>query len=206
MRESTVNHWWRNAVAVCLLMPALLFAGEPTETLRGTIDQVLSILRDDGLEVEAKREQIRDVINKRFDYQAMSQSTLAQNWRTASTEQKRRFVELYARLMQDTYLVLVEEYNNQDVSYGEEKIRKARYAQVDTVILDQGKQIPVVYKLRLKDGEWFVYDVVIEGVSMINNYRSSYQQIVRNDGMDGLLTKIQAKLDEVGSKPATTSN
>ena len=192
-------------VAVCLLLPGAALAGPPTDILRGTIDQVLSILRQAELDSDTKREKIRAVINQRFDYRAMSQSTLAQNWRNASAEQKRRFVELYARLMQDTYLVMVEEYTNQEVSYGDEKIRKERYAQVDTVILDQGKQIPVNYKLRLKDGDWFVYDVIIEGVSMINNYRSSYQQIVKSDGMDGLLLKIEAKLEEDAAAKTTVN-
>jgi phospholipid transport system substrate-binding protein len=98
---------------------------------------VLQILQSADLSNAGKRESIRDVINQRFDYWAMSQSTLAQNWRKASDEQKKRFTRLYARMMQNTYLVLVEEYENQQVEYGEEKIRKQKYAQVNTNI--QGK-------------------------------------------------------------------
>ena len=184
-----------SVVALLFMVPAFAAAGTPTETLRGTIDQVLAILHEQGVDNESKREKIREVINIRFDYRAMSQRTLAQNWRKASDEQKARFTELYARLMQDTYLVLVEEYNDQTVEYGDEIIRKKKYAQVKTNILDSGRKIPVDYKLRLrKDGEWYVYDVVIEGVSMINNYRNSYQQIVKTDGMDGLLAKIENKI------------
>ena len=183
--------------ALLFIMPAFSFAGEPTETLRGTIDQVLAILGEQDIDNDSKREKIREVISVRFDYRAMSQRTLAQNWRKATDEQKSRFTELYARLMQDTYLVLVEEYNNQTVEYGDENIKKKKYAQVKTNILDQGRKIPVDYKLRLKkDGEWYVYDVVIEGVSMINNYRNSYQQIVKTDGMDGLIVKIEDKIAE----------
>ena len=167
---------------------------EALDPLHGTIDQVLSVLRSTELESSAKKEKIRGIISARFDYRAMSQSTLAQNWKKASAKQQERFVELYAHMLQDTYLVLVEEYTDQEVQYGEEKIRKDKYAQVDTTILDAGKEIPVQYKLRLRDGGWYVYDVIIEGVSMISNYRSSYQQIVRADGMDGLIAKIEEKL------------
>lgn len=188
------GRWLALPLLALLCLPAAAWAGAPTDSLRGTIDNVLAVLRNQDLESSAKKQQIRGLISARFDYRAMAQSTLAQNWKTASAQQQDRFVELYARMMQDTYLVLVEEYTSQEVAYGEEKIRKDRYAQVDTAILDQGREIPVQYKLRLKDDGWYVYDVIIEGVSMISNYRSSYQQIVRADGMDGLIAKIEEKL------------
>jgi phospholipid transport system substrate-binding protein len=180
--------------AICLLLPLSTSAGEPTDVLKSTVDQVLAVLADTDKDNHSKREAIRAVINQRFDYRAMSQRTLAQNWKKASDEQKTRFTELFARLMQDTYLVLVEEYNNQVVEYGDEKIKKQKYAQVNTEIIDAGKRIPVNYKLRLKSGDWFVYDVIIENVSMINNYRSSYQQIVKTDGLDGLIARLEEKL------------
>ncbi|MFQ5644768.1 MAG: phospholipid-binding protein MlaC [Thiogranum sp.] len=180
--------------AALLLLPALCLANTPTEYLRTTIDQVLAVLHEAGTDSAAKREKIRVVINERFDYRAMSQSALARNWKKASSDEQQRFVELFARMMQNTYLVMVEEYNDQAVEYGGETIRKEKYAQVKTVIVDGGRRIPVDYKLRLKDGEWLVYDVIIEGVSMINNYRSSYRQIVKRDGMQGLIAKLETKL------------
>ncbi|MDT8387966.1 MAG: ABC transporter substrate-binding protein [Thiogranum sp.] len=178
-----------------LCLPLAVAAGSPTQTLRDTIDGVLVVLHDAQMEKSAKREKIRSLINDRFDYETMSRSTLAQNWKQATAEQQQRFVALHARMMQDTYLVMVEEYNDQAVQYRDERIKKERYAQVDTLILDAGKEIPVNYKLRLKDGEWLVYDVVIEGISMTSNYRSSYQQLVKTDGLDGLLAKLGSKLD-----------
>lgn len=184
-------------LAALLWLPLVSWAGAPTDALRTTIDQVLAVLHDADLDNAVKRERIRVLINARFDYRIMSQSTLARNWKQASSAQQDRFVELYARMMQDTYLVLVEEYSDQRVQYGDEKVRKDKYAQVGTLVQDAGKQIPVNYKLRRKDDDWLVYDVVIEGVSMISNYRNSYQQIVKADGMDGLLAKISARLDSV---------
>lgn len=187
-------------VMTVFCMPLLSWAGPPTDALKGTIDQVMQVLSVEDLDNEIKKRQIREVISIRFDYRAMSQRTLARNWKKASEGQQKHFVELYGTMLQNTYLVLVEEYTDQKVSYGAEKLRKGKYAQVNTIIHDQGKEIPVNYKLRLKDGDWFVYDVIIEGVSMINNYRTSYQSIVKNHGMDGLLTKLEAKLHEVEAK------
>ena len=188
--------YMKGLLTALLLLPALCLAGTgtPTEYLRDTIGQVLTVLHESGTDSEAKREKIRAVINERFDYRAMSQRALARNWKKASTDEQQRFVELFARMMQNTYLVMVEEYNNQAVEYGDETIRKQKYAKVKTIIVDSGKRIPVDYKLRLKDGEWLIYDVVIEGVSMINNYRSSYQQIVKRDGMQGLIAKLETRL------------
>jgi phospholipid transport system substrate-binding protein len=188
------SRWLKPLLVALLCLPVWAWAGAPTDTLHGTIDEVFGVLRNAELESSAKKERIRGIISARFDYRAMSQSTLAQNWKTATPQQQDRFVDLYARMMQNTYLVLVEAYTDQEVRYGEEKIRKDTYAEVDTFILDTGKEIPVTYKLRRKADGWYVYDVIIEGVSMISNYRSSYQQIVRADGMDGLLAKIEEKL------------
>ncbi len=186
----------KNLMLIMLLcLPLSVTAGSPTQMLRATIDDVLVVLHDAQMEKSIKREKVRGLINNRFDYETMSRSTLAQNWKQATPEQQQRFIALHARTVQDTYLVMVEEYNDQAVQYRDEQIKKERYAQVDTLILDAGKEIPVNYKLRLKDGEWLVYDVVIEGVSMISNYRSSYQQMVKTDGLDGLLAKLGSKLE-----------
>lgn len=201
-RNRDLSGWLGALAALWLLVSTPAWSGAPTEVLKGTIDQVLGILADSGRDIAAKREAIRAVIDTRFDYRAMAQRTLAQNWRGADDAQRARFTELYARLMQDTYLVLVEEYNNQSVEYGDERIRKEKYAEVKTEILDAGKRIPVNYKLRLKGDDWLVYDVVIENVSMINNYRSSYQQIVRKDGMDGLIARLEEKLASAAAPPA----
>ncbi len=186
--------YMRGLLAALLLLPALCPAGAPTDYLRTTIEQVLVVLNETGTDSAAKREKIRAVINERFDYRAMSQRALARNWKKASSEEQARFVKLFARMMQNTYLVMAEEYNNQVVEYGKETVRKQKYAQVKTIIVNNGRRIPVDYKLRLKDDKWLVYDVVIEGVSMISNYRSSYQQIVKKDGMEGLLAKLETKL------------
>jgi phospholipid transport system substrate-binding protein len=170
-----------------------LAAPTPKERVQETVDAVLEVLRDQNRDVETKKEDIRALIGQRFDFRAMAQSTLAQNWRSASEAEQDRFVSLYARLLENTYLVMVEEYTNETVEYRNEILRNERNAQVDTVILASDKEIPVIYRTRLKDGDWYIYDVVIEGVSLISNYRSTYQQIVRREGMQGLLARLEER-------------
>ncbi len=199
-----------------LLSAALLFltafvyssalaAPNPTEQLKSTIDKVLIVLNDDSLDVEAKREKIRGVIGKRFDFRAMSIRTLGKNWKAANKDQQKRFTAAYRRLLEDTYLVMVEEYTDEKVDFVKENIKKKKYAQVNTLIVRPGAPaIPVNYKSRLRKDEWWVYDVVIEGVSMISNYRTSYQQIAKNDGIDGLIIQIEEKI-AAGDTPTAAS-
>ena len=193
-------------LVIAFAFSAAQAASTPTEQLKSTIDKVLAALNDSSLDNDAKREKIRDIIGERFDFRAMSQRTLGKSWRKAKEDQKKRFTNAYRRLLEDTYLVMVDEYTDERVDYGKEAIKKKKYAQVNTLIVRaDAPPIPVNYKLRLKKGnEWWVYDVVIEGVSMISNYRTSYQQIVKNDGIDGLIGQIEAKIAS-GDVPKATA-
>ena len=197
--------------AALLLISAFAFssalaAPNPTEQLKSTIDKVLAVLNDDGLDVAAKRDKIRVIIGERFNFREMSIRTLGKNWKQANRDQQKRFTNAYRRLLEDTYLVMVEAYTDEKVDYVKENIKKKKYAQVDTLIVRPGAPpIPVNYKSRLRKDEWWVYDVVIEGVSMISNYRTSYQQIAKNEGIDGLITQIEEKI-AAGDTPTAAAD
>ncbi len=176
-----------------------------TDQVKSTIDKVLAVLQDGSMSNDAKRDKIRSVISERFDYRGMSIRTLGKNWKGASKEQKKRFTAAYRRLLEDTYLVMVEEYTDEKVDFVKEDIKKQKYAQVNTLIVRTGAPpIPVNYKARLRKDKWWIYDVVIEGVSMISNYRTSYQQIAKNQGLDGLIAQIEEKV-ATGDTPAASS-
>jgi phospholipid transport system substrate-binding protein len=172
-----------------------------TESVRMSVDAIIGILKDASLDKPAKREKIRAVIAERFDFRAMSQSTLATNWKKASQEQQQQFVTLFGELIQNTYIGRVEAYTNERIKYPGEKITSNR-AVVDTLILTANAEIPVSYKLYLKQARWLVYDVNIEGVSLISNYRNSYQEIVRKEGFNGLLAKMEEKVKELAREPS----
>jgi len=167
----------------------------PLAQVRTTVDAILAILRAPDPDSTTKRGHITQLIAERFDFDLMAQQTLATNWRHATTEDRKRFVELFTRLLQATYLGRIEAYTNEKVEYRGEKIRDSQ-AMVKTVIIDGNTEIPVDYKLREKQdgGSWRVYDVVIEKVSLIATYRSDYRAIVNKDGMTGLLTQIEEKI------------
>jgi len=172
-----------------------------TDSVRMSVESIIGILKDAGLDQSAKREKIRAAIAERFDFRAMSQRTLATNWRKASKEEQQQFVELFTKLIQNTYIGRVEAYTNEEVRYPDEKVTGNR-AVVDTLIVTSSKEIPVTYKLYLKDNRWLVYDVYIEGVSLISNYRNSYHEIVKRDGFAGLLSQMEEKVKELARQPS----
>ena len=131
----------------------------------------------------------------------MSQRTLATNWKKASDDEKKKIVALFSQLIESTYIGRVEAYTDEKVDYPGEKV-KGKKAVVETLILTDTADIPVNYKVYLKNGKWWVYDVVIEGISLISNYRSSYQEIVKKEGFDGLLAKMQDKIKDLQSAPS----
>jgi phospholipid transport system substrate-binding protein len=173
----------------------------PTDSIRGSVDSILTLLQNKDLDQATRRKEMRKVINARFDFRAMSQRTLATNWKKASSEQKQEFVQLFAQLIENTYIGRVEAYTNEKVDYPGEKV-KGKKAVVETLILTPSVDIPINYKVyQKKNGEWWVYDVIIEGISLISNYRSSYQEIVKKEGFDGLIAKMKAKIKELEIQP-----
>ncbi len=183
------------ALAVVIGGWALLVhaAATPTERVRATVDEIIAILKDPPGDREQKWQRIGGIIDARFDFRSMSQSVLATNWKAASREEKRQFVEFFSQYLEETYRSKIESYTNQRIEYKGETIKAGR-AVVATVIVTDATTIPVTYKLRDNGGEWFAYDVVIEGVSLVNNYRNTFDAIVKSEGMDGLLNDLQARI------------
>ncbi len=183
---------------VPLIIAGSLLAAEfltPTEQIKQSVDKIITILEDETLGREQRWEGISAIINDRFDFRSMSQSVLATNWQRATPEERERFVEFFSQYLEETYRTKIEAYSNQEVVYLKETINGKR-AVVETVIKTEAIEIPINYKLKNNDGEWFSYDVVIEGVSLVNNYRSTFAAIVKNDGMDGLLNDIQYRINK----------
>jgi phospholipid transport system substrate-binding protein len=185
------------AVALSFTTGAIA-ASSPTEDVRTSVDAILLILQNDELDKQQKRAEISKIVSQRFDFRAMSQRTLATNWKKTSNEEKKQFIELFSQLIESSYVGKIEAYTNEKVEFPGEKV-KGKKAVVETLIITSSADIPVNYRMYQKGDQWLVYDVIIEGVSLISNYRSSYQEIMKDEGFDGLLNKMQAKIDELSS-------
>lgn len=189
-------------IVVGFLPPAGAANLGPKNQVRVTVDGILAILRDKTLDWHAKQLSIESIIDRRFDFQTISQSVLATHWRKATPEERRRFVEFFSQYLQHTYTEKMRQYTDQYVKYGSEKVKGER-AVVDTFIVTENVDIPVTYKLRLDAGKWYAYDVVIEGVSLVSNYRNTYGAIVKSEGIDGLLESLEQSIKEYRATPGS---
>ena len=184
-------------------MPAWAAFTDPMARVKDSIERVIAVLQDKSIGREEQWGKIGVVINDSFDFRSMSQSVLATNWKKASPDERKRFVEFFSQYLEETYRTKIESYNNQRIEYVGETVRGKR-AVVETLIITDSTEIPVNYKLKNNKGEWYAYDVVIEGVSLVSNYRSTFAAIVNNDGMDGLLNDIQDRIKRHKQAQSTT--
>ncbi|OQY16286.1 MAG: hypothetical protein B6I36_10450 [Desulfobacteraceae bacterium 4572_35.1] len=175
----------------------------PKEQLQQTVEAVLTILRSGSADEEAKKQKISELVRNRFDYQIMSQGVLGRRWRATDANERSEFVDLFTQLLEETYIGRIRTYKGQEVVYSDAKIRKNR-AEVDTVVRDNGVDIPITYKLIFRKQKWVVYDVVIENVSLIRNYRSSYNDILRKKGMASLLEQMTEKIKTLKASQGQT--
>ncbi len=177
----------------------------PTDQLRVTLDKIVEVLRNKDLSQDAILDKVEVLVRSKFDFDAMSQRTLGINWKNATPKQRTRFIELFSQLLEDTYRLRIRNYTYQDerVEYIGEEVRGTR-GQVDTLVI-ANKEIPVSYRVRLKGNEWLVYDVIVEEVSLISNYRSTYNEIIRQEGFDGLLKRLEEKVKELESAQNTST-
>ena len=179
-------------------MPGKALAGEATDQVKQTVDAVIVILKDKELKKPEKKEQrskkIREVIDKRFDFQEMAKRSLGIHWSKRTPEERKEFVPLYSDLLESTYIRKIERYEDEKVIYSSEKMDGA-YAVVKTLIVSgKGVDIPVDYKIFKGNGKWSIYDVVVEGVSLVNNYRTQFNQIIRSESYEGLVKRLKNKV------------
>ncbi|BAZ95323.1 toluene tolerance protein [Thiohalobacter sp. COW1] len=178
---------------VLWLLLASAKAGEsPMKVVRETSEQVFAELRQNGeLSPEQLNGLIERVILPHVDFEAFSRLTLARYWREASEAQRRDFTREFRSLLVRTYATSLSEYSGEEVEYLRERMEDDDRALVNTrIVRPDGPPIPVDYRLRLNGEKWQVYDIMIDGISLIINYRSSFQQTIRQQGLDALIRQL----------------
>jgi phospholipid transport system substrate-binding protein len=184
------------------LMPADASAGTATEAVRATIDEVLRILGDKDLKQPSRADERRKLLEKtvgaRFDYQEMSRRSLGAPWNQLADKDKHEFVDLFRTLLTNTYADRVESYSGEGVQYLNERTEKD-YAEVRTKIQSGKTEIPMDYRLINKNSDWRVYDVVVDGVSLVNNYRGQFSKILRTSSYPELVDQLRKKSDKIKS-------
>lgn len=178
--------------------------GAATEAVRTTINEVIRILKDAELKktgrAEERRRLLEKVIGDRFNYEEMSRRALGAQWNKLSDKERQEFVDLFKRLLSSSYADKIEGYSGEQVHYLNERL-EADYAEVRTKVASDKTEIPLDYRLLNKSGDWRVYDVVVDGVSLVNNYRSQFTKIIRESSYADLLEKLREKSQKKSEQP-----
>ncbi|MFO7766423.1 MAG: ABC transporter substrate-binding protein [Pelovirga sp.] len=166
---------------------------DPLNAIEAMVDSVLEVLDNQDLSFSEKKSQVSGYAQKFLSIEAMSQRTLGSYWSNATTEQRDHFIDLFTRILEETYLSRIDDYSSGSVRFLQQRVKDHR-AIVDTLIIADEIELPVQYRMVYEGGDWRVFDIVIDGVSLIMNYRSSYGEIIRRQGYDGLFRLMEERV------------
>jgi phospholipid transport system substrate-binding protein len=176
-------------------------AGVPTDQLRGAVERVLKTLDDPSLKGEGRlgerRAAVRRIANEIFDFGEIAKRSMARHWQPLSETQRNEFVGLFADLLERSYISKIETYGGEKIQYTSERA-DGDFATVSTrIVTKNGTEVPVDYRMLKRSDRWLVYDVSIEGVSLVSNYRTQFNKIIQTTSYSELVSKLRNKQDEL---------
>jgi phospholipid transport system substrate-binding protein len=178
---------------IFLVFPLSVHAGVPLETTQTNVNKVLKVLGDTSLQEKVKKEKLRSISNDMFDWTALSRLTLGRNWKKLNDVQRKEFMDLYRQILEKAYIGKLLEYTNEKVVFHKETMLSKSKAEVQTKIITKKAEIPLYYRMILRNGNWKVYDLIIEGISMVKNYRSQFNEILRKKPPEELFKVMREK-------------
>jgi phospholipid transport system substrate-binding protein len=177
---------------ICAAMTAL--AEEPLKIIETRIDRIVKILGDKSLAEDVKVKQLEKAANETFDYAYLSRMTLGRNWLKLDDSQRSEFVDLYRQLLEKNYMGQLLKYTDEKVVFDRQSMLSDTKAEVDSNVVSSDKTIPITYRLIQRDGDWKVYDLVIEGVSLVSNYRTQFNDILSRQTPSEMLAMLRKKV------------
>ena len=167
----------------------------PKAEIQSTIDSIIKIVEANSEENQktSRRSQLRELINPRFNFAEMAKRSLGPKWNEITAEQQQDFTGVFSELLARTYLSKIETVKTGMVKVDSESV-DAQKAVVKTTVTSKGDNFPIDYKLMISDGRWQVYDVVIENIGLVANYRNEFAGIIRREAFTGLMDKLRQKV------------
>lgn len=190
--------------AILLLAPAQA-AQDPMAVVRSVVDPALQILSDTQTPLRDRQEKLRALVSNNFDFTAMSRSALGYHWRDLNDSQRKDFTQAFTAFIQDSYLSKIQDYSGQQVQFIGESQPDPGYAQVRSQLIQPGGKQPVQvnYVLRQDNSRWLIYDVTVDNISIIANYRNQFNRVINRSGFDTLMADLKSKQEQLASQLGT---
>lgn len=186
-------------LVLCLMaVSAPAWAAAPLQTIQAHVNEVLAVLRDPALQAEnaqlEKKAKLEEVADRMFDFQTLARITLGRNWKKLNSGQQQEFIRLYRQLLENAYMDKILAYTNEKILFQKETMLGTNKAEVYSTVVTSTARIPISYRMRRKGDTWRVYDVVIEGVSLVKNYRSQFKHILIKHSPSEMLKQLEEKV------------
>ena len=205
--KSTLKYCLALLLLWVISIPAVTVAGPATEAVRQPINDGISLLRDGSAETAAQKKEQTDriwgIVRQAFDFRLISAQALGRNWRRFSPAEKSEFADVFSQLLGNTYIGKIQGgYSDEEVLFVGEEMLSKKKAIVRSIIKRRDQEIPIDYKVRLKKGEWKVYDIKVEGVGLVLNYRRQFNTFLAKESgtPESLIEKLKDKLEEKEKK------
>jgi len=198
--NTSIRAFAATVLALALLVPQILWAGAPTDQLKSYVERVLKTAQAERGSAP-ERATVRKLADQIFDWQEMAQRSLGPHWRERSPAERQEFVPLFADLVERGYISKIEQYDGEKIQYTGERIEGDLATVRTKVITKQGTEIPIDYRMVLRNGRWMIYDVDIEGVSLVANYRTQFNSVVRRSSYQELVKRMKSKEQPAASPP-----
>ena len=194
------RHFIGLGILMLFLAALPVYAGAPLDQVQTNVNKVLDVLRDPKLKAESakkiKKEKLEAIYEQMFDEVELSRRALGGNWNKLNATQQQEFIQLYRQVLEKAYIDKILSYTDEKIVFAKESLLAGNQAEVQTKVITSSKEIPIFYRVILKNGVWKVYDVVIENVSLVQNYRSQFNDILAKNTPDQLLEILRKKVKE----------
>ena len=181
------------------MLPIQVQANSAHDTIKSRVNQLFDVLRDPAFQGEAaeelKKKKIWSIFDKTFDYTEFSKRTLSRTWLKLTPDQRKEFTKLYKTLLDKVYMDRILAYTDQKIEFGKERELAPNRFEVKSKILAGSNRIPIYFRMISKNDEWWVYDVVVEGISLVKNYRSQFKHILKKESIEGMFEILRKKVN-----------
>ena len=180
------------------------WAGQPTDQLRAYTDQVLKVLQNPALSLPERREVVRHLAEEVFEVSETAKRALGPHWLQRTPAEREEFVKLFANLLEQTYIARIGEFGGEQLMYVSEQIDGDRAIVRARITTKKGAEVPVESRLLQKDNRWLIYDILVENLSLISNYRSQFDRVIRTTSYEELVKRLKTRGEFLNEKATKT--